>query len=127
MEKEVSLVPNIRNMGFLKGEQLRKVIEEARFCVFPSEWFENCPFAVLEAQSCGTPALGAAIGGIPELIRDGETGTFFESGNLEQLCQKISELWNDREKLARYTENCRNTLFDTLERYCEKLIKLYKE
>lgn len=127
LEKEVNLVPNIRNMGFLKGEQLRKVIEEARFCVFPSECFENCPFTVLEAQRCGTPVLGAAIGGIPELIRNGETGTFFESGNLEQLCQKIFELWYDREGLEQYAENCRNARFDAPEQYCEKLIKLYKE
>lgn len=93
--------------------------------MFPSEWYENCPFAVLEAQSCGTPVLGAAIGGIPELIRDGETGILFESGNLEQLCRKISELWGDQERLERYTENCRNTLFDTPEQYCGKLLKLY--
>lgn len=126
LEEEVSLVPNIRNMGFLKGEQLRKVIEEARFCVFPSECYENCPFTVLEAQSFGTPVLGAAIGGVPELIRDGETGMLFESGNSEQLCRKISEMWNDREKLERYAENCRNTRYDTPEQYCEKLLKLYR-
>lgn len=127
LEKEVNHVSNVKNMGFLKGEQLRKIVEEAKFCVFPSEWYENCPFAVLEAQSCGTPVLGAIIGGISELIRDGETGTLFESGNLEQLCQKISELWDDQERLERYAENCRNTLFDTPEQYCEKLLKLYRK
>ena len=127
LEKEVNLVPNVKNMGFLRGEQLRKIVEEAKFCVFPSEWYENCPFAVLEAQRYGTPVLGAAIGGIPELIRDGETGTLFESGDLEQLCRKISELWGDQERLKRYTENCRNTLFDTPEQYSEKLLKLYRK
>ena len=118
-------MPNIRNLGFLKGSDLLCVIGEARFTICPSECYENCPFAVLESLSCGTPVLGAKIGGIPELIRESETGELFESGNPDQLSRKISELWNDRERLARYTENCKKTGGDAPEEYCKKLMKLY--
>ena len=125
LEEEVDSVPNIRNLGFLKGNDLLRVVGEARFAICPSECYENCPFAVLEALSCKTPVLGAKIGGIPELIREGETGDLFESGNPDQLSRKISELWNDRERLERYTENCKKTGFDTPEEYCKKLLGLY--
>lgn len=85
-------VPNIKNMGFQTGEALETLIREARFSVCPSECYENCPFSVMESQIYGTPVLGANIGGIPELIRIGETGELFESGNAEALRDSICKL-----------------------------------
>ena len=111
-------IPNIQNVGFQRGEALETLIREARFTVYPSEWYENCPFSVMESQMYGTPVLGANIGGIPELIRVGETGELFESGNAEQLGQKICELWNDYEKTAMFAERCSSLVFSDLEQYC---------
>ena len=74
MEKEVSRVPNIENRGFLSGKELRETIQKARFSVFPSEWYENCPFAVMETQLYGTPVIASDLGGTPELVKDGVTG-----------------------------------------------------
>ena len=73
----------------------------------------------------GTPVLGAAIGGIPELIDAGSSGELFESGNGDELQRKIKELWTDREKLERYREGCQKIHFDTVSDYCEKLLKIY--
>ena len=85
MEEEINGIRNIKNLGFQKGEALEKLIREARFSIYPSEWYENCPFSVMESQMYGTPVLGANIGGIPELISVGSTGELFESGNGEDL------------------------------------------
>lgn len=126
LEKELAGVPNIRNLGFQTGEALQKLIREARFSVYPSEWYENCPFSVMESQLFGTPILGARIGGIPELIAEGKTGELFESGNAEELKRKIEKLWSDPERLQRYSENCRDVRFDDLSAYTEKLMKIYK-
>ena len=68
LEEMVNGVKNIKNVGFQKGKALEKLIREARFSIYPSEWYENCPFSVMESQMYGTPVLGANIGGIPELI-----------------------------------------------------------
>ena len=89
-------VPNIKNVGFQRGESLETLIREARFTVYPSEWYENCPFSVMESQMYGTPVLGADIGGIPELIRVGETGELFESGNMTCLRDAMSTMWSER-------------------------------
>ena len=74
----------------------------------------------------GTPVLGAEIGGIPELIKTGETGELFESGNAQQLERMIESMISDKAKLKAYSENCANVKFDTTEEYFEKLIKLYE-
>lgn len=126
LEAEVNAVENIENRGFLSGEVLRKLISEARFTVYPSEWYENCPFSVMESQMYGTPVLGADIGGIPELIQVGKTGELFESGNGEELKRKIEMLWNDTDKLDMYSKNCADIQFDSISRYYLKLMNIYQ-
>lgn len=125
LEETIHGIPNIKNVGFQKGEALEKLIREARFSIYPSEWFENCPFSVMESQMYGTPVLGANIGGIPELIQAGKTGELFESGNAEELKKKIFELWSDNGKVTEYSLNCRDISFDRISDYCAKLMKIY--
>lgn len=123
--EQLSGYSNVTNFGFLKGEKLKKTIAEARFVVFPSEWYENCPFSVMESQWYGTPVIASAIGGVPELVKDGVTGELFEAGNAEALKEKITKLWNDKELCRKYTENCAEVSFDTVAEYCNKLVDLY--
>lgn len=73
--------------GYLTGAPLEQAIREARAVVLPSEWYENAPMSVLEAYAIGRPVIGADIGGIPELIRDGETGAIFPSGDVTRLAE----------------------------------------
>lgn len=110
-------VPNIKNVGFQTGEALEMLIRKARFTVYPSEWYENCPFSVMESQMYGTPVLGADIGGIPELIRPGETGALFESGNAEQMKASIVSMW----KTPLRTKTI-NVVFDSARQYTEKVL-----
>ena len=126
LEEEIASVSNIKLAGFLQGEDLEKVIRKARFSVFTSEWYENCPFSVMESQIYGTPVVAANIGGTPELVEDKKTGELFQSGNKDDLKKTILDLWNNPERCRQYQENCRNVKFDTPEEYCEKLIKLYQ-
>lgn len=125
LEDKINEVSNIKNVGFQKGNFLEKLIREAQFTIYPSEWYENCPFSVMESQMYGTPVLGAKIGGIPELILEGKTGELFESGNINNLTEKIKEIWQNDEKRKLYSKNCREITFDTVEKYEEKLMKIY--
>ena len=126
LEKSINGVSNIRNSAFQKGEALEKLIREARFSIYPSEWYENCPFSVMESQVYGTPVLGANIGGIPELIWVGKTGELFESGNADDLKRKVQKLYEDKQLCEEYSENCKEINFDTIEEYYEKIMKLYQ-
>ena len=126
LEEDIAKIPNIKNVGFKSGAELEQLIREARFSIYPSEWYENCPFSVMESQMYGTPVVGANIGGIPELIEEEKTGELFESGNKEQLKEKVLKLWNETDVTAKYSENCKDIKFDTVDKYVTKLIKIYE-
>lgn len=123
---QISKVENISNVGFKSGKELEELIRKAKFSVYPSEWYENCPFSVMESQMYGTPVLGANIGGIPELIDVGKTGELFESGNIKELTNKLYDMWNSPAKIDSYTQNCKNIKFDTIKEYTNKIMELYK-
>ncbi len=127
LKEEIAGCENIKELGFLQGEELKKVIAEACFAVFPSQWYENCPFSVMEAQKYGTPLVASNIGGVPELLKDRVTGELFEPGNEKELLEKIKKLWEDEALCRKYSDNCRKITFDTIEEYCEKLLDLYKK
>ncbi len=77
--------------GYLSGDTLHDVIRSARAVVLPSEWYENAPISVLEAYALGVPVLGADIGGIPEMIEAGRTGSTFASGDKDALAERLRE------------------------------------
>jgi glycosyltransferase involved in cell wall biosynthesis len=79
-------------LGHLSGSVLHESIRSARAVVLPSEWYENAPMSILEAYALGKPVIGARIGGIPELVREGDTGVSFESGNLAALVGALRDI-----------------------------------
>ncbi|MBU3111073.1 glycosyltransferase [Clostridium lacusfryxellense] len=126
LEEELSGITNIKNIGFQHGQTLEDIIRKAQFTLYTSEWYENCPFSVMESQMYGTPVIGANIGGIPELIEVGKTGLLFESGNIDDLKDKILTLWNDKVICEEFSKNCLNVNFNTVFDYSEQLLTIYK-
>ena len=126
LEETVNGIKNIKNVGFQKGEALEKLIREARFSIYPSEWYENCPYSVMESVLLGTPVVGSKMGGIPELIEPGKTGELFEAGNVEELMKAIKKVIQTQDVLERYTKNCSQVKYETTESYYIKLMKIYR-
>ena len=83
---------DIRFAGHLGKPDLQRLIGEALALVLPSEWYENAPVSILEAYALGRPVIGARIGGIPELVADGETGLLVEPGNAAALAGALAGL-----------------------------------
>jgi len=88
-------INNIRMLSGMYGEKLLSEISKSAFLVVPSEWYEVSGIVIIEAFSLGMPVIGAKIGGIPELVKDGETGFLFEPGNVDDLRGRIKELISD--------------------------------
>ncbi len=76
--------------GFQTGRALHDHIRSARAVVLASECYENAPLSILEGYALGRPAIGAGIAGIPELIREGETGFVFDVGQPEALAAALT-------------------------------------
>lgn len=115
---------NIEFLGQRTWEELSPVLAHAKFMVLPSECSENNPLTVIESQSLGTPVLGARIGGIPELIEEGNTGMTFESRNVEDMKEKIQAMWNaswDYEAIAQQAQERYSS-----EAYYRQLMEYYK-
>ncbi len=123
LEEKVNQVKNVENKGFVTGEPLHRLIAGARFSVYPSEWYENCPFSVMESQMLGTPVLVSDLGGAPELVQAGRTGELFRGGDVEELTAHIRELWEEPKRCLAYRENCKEINFDTVSEYCDKIVR----
>jgi glycosyltransferase involved in cell wall biosynthesis len=75
--------------GFLSGNHLKDVIKSSRAVILPSEWYENAPISIMESFALGKPVIGARIGGLSELIQDGERGITFTSGSIPELAEAM--------------------------------------
>ena len=84
-------------LGFQPKEALHRLVQEAVCLVCPSEWYENFPYAIIEAMLLKTPVIAAAIGGIPELVIHEQTGLLFGSGNWTALRDQLLRLLADKE------------------------------
>lgn len=60
--------------------------------VVPSLWEDTFPTVILEAMQYGVPVIGSNRGGIPEMIRDGETGIIVEAGDRTQLVHALQAM-----------------------------------
>lgn len=110
---------NIEFVGFKQWDDIKQLVGKARFSVIPSEWYENNPLSVIEAQCLGTPVLGANIGGIPEL-----TDYTFSSSNIADLKTKIEKMWNSELDYQQIASDAQHR-YDA-ETYYDKLINIYK-
>lgn len=117
-------------LGYQGGTALWDLIRGARAVVLPSEWYENAPMSLLESFALGKPAIGARIGGIPEMIDEGVNGWVFESGNVAALADRLREVaalpdarLEDMGKAARETVASRFSRA----RYVEATLSLYAE
>lgn len=130
MEKMVNEkgLDNVSFLGYRRGEELKRPIQRAMAGVIPSEWYENYPRSVIEAFALGKPVIGSRIGGIPELVRDGQTGLTFEPGNAEDLRAKIKELLANPDKIIEMGKNARAFVEEKLnpEAHYQGLMKIYE-
>ena len=128
LQAEVDQVENVSDVGFQTPEQMAELIKKAAFTVFPSEWYENCPFSVMESQMYGTPVIASDLGGTPELIRNDVTGEIFRAGDADELCERIYSLWNDSDKCGTLRDNCQKMPVSmNAEEYCGQLLRIYEK
>jgi glycosyltransferase involved in cell wall biosynthesis len=96
--------------------------------VIPS-LYDNLPQTVLEATACGTPTVGFAIGGIPDMVRAGVTGWLVPPQDIGALRASIRALLDDPAKRAEMAANCRRIAVKeySLEVQARRYMKLYEE
>jgi glycosyltransferase involved in cell wall biosynthesis len=114
-------------LGYFPDEKLPDLYAASDIFVLPA-WYENFPFAILEAQSTGLPVISTKVGGIPEFLTK-ENGLLVEPSDPEQLAQRIIDLLQNPE-LARELGRCGRRLIE--ERFswpliADEVVDLYRE
>lgn len=85
---QLDLQHNVRITGWISGEQVRSEILRARALVLPS-FIEGLPVVIMEAMAMSRPVIATYVGGIPELVLDGETGWLVPAGDVERLAAAL--------------------------------------
>ncbi len=95
-----------RFLGFLRGEELASAFASADLFVMPSRT-ETLGFVVLEAMSAGLPIVAAPGGGIPDLVREGETGRLVDPTDAKRFADAIRGLLENDARRARHAAEAR--------------------
>ncbi len=126
-EEALNGAEHVKNVGFKSGDELKRLISGAICSVYPSTWYENCPFSVMESIMCGTPVIGADIGGIPELIDEGKTGFLFKSGSTEAFTEAVKKITENGELAEEMHKSCLEKTFDGISDYTQKYLDIIGE
>jgi N-acetyl-alpha-D-glucosaminyl L-malate synthase BshA len=101
-----------------KQERVNEILPLADILLMPSE-LESFGLAALEAMACKVPSVATRVGGVPELIDDGETGLLYNVGDVEGMATGVLSLLNDPARLSAMREAGRRT---AQKRFCASLV-----
>jgi len=99
---DLGLDGRVRFLGSVPRDAVLRLFGAADASVLPSAW-ENFPHTVVEALAVGCPVIATAVGGVPEVVVDGENGLLVPAGDVQALTAAIARFFSDddlRERLA---------------------------
>lgn len=99
--------------GALDSDKLKEVYSSSKVCVFPSLW-ENYPTVIMEAMAAGATVAAAKRGGIPELIKNNNTGMLFDAMKPEEIARVVNELLDNEKKRLEIATTARQELMDNI-------------
>jgi glycosyltransferase involved in cell wall biosynthesis len=101
LEEQTALdgLTTVRFLGQVPRAQTLAAINNARFLVFSSEWYENFPVTIAESFACRTPVIASRMGAMKEIVSDGRTGLLFSPGDSEDLAQKVEWAWTHPDEM----------------------------
>ena len=125
--KENGLDEIVKFAGF--RPDIGDVVKSLDILVFPSVAPEAFPLTLLEAMGLGKPVIASNVGGVSEIVDDGETGLLVEPGRPDQIAEKILYLLSHPEEYVRIAQNARETAQrkSSLTHYVEAMEKAFKE
>lgn len=125
---EKGLLEAVSFPGWVRGRAKEQLLQESGIFLFPS-YHEGMPMAVLEAMAYGMGIVTTSVGGIPQLIQDGESGFLTTPGDTEAMAEDVSKLIQDGELCRSMGGQARETVKQkySLEIHLQKLEETYRK
>ncbi len=124
--KDLGLSEQVSFLGPKYGDDLQKIVSQAKVVFLPSVWCENMPLVLLESLSLGKVVLASKTGGLPELIEDRKSGFLFENANPADLAEVIDNI--DNYNLKEIGERARKRVENLdIDSHSEELLSIYRD
>jgi glycosyltransferase involved in cell wall biosynthesis len=127
--RELGIGEQVLFSGYIANRELPSYYSFADLAVFPSLADETFGMGICEAMACGRAVLSTRVGGIPELVSDGETGVLVEPRNWAELGDRMDRLLSDpslRSHLGKKALDRARSCF-TWEKVADRLQVVYQE
>ncbi|NHI82924.1 MAG: glycosyltransferase [Candidatus Thorarchaeota archaeon] len=126
LSTKLGLANYVRFTGPLFGNKKISAYVDSDIVILPSR-YETFPNVILEAFACSKPVLATDVGGIPDLVRHGDTGFLVRSGDVLQLARAIEWLLENPKDSKLMGDKANKYLADelTIEKTVDRLEHLY--
>jgi N-acetyl-alpha-D-glucosaminyl L-malate synthase BshA len=104
LARELGVADDVLFVG--SAPNIADYLSVADLLLLPSE-SESFGLAALEAMACETPVIATRVGGLPEVVRDGETGYLFPTGAVEQMAEQAATLLASPERQRKMGQRAR--------------------
>ncbi len=120
--KEYGIADIVIFEGWVSGDKKIELLNNSDAYILPS-YKEGLPISILEAMSYGMPIISTPVGGIPEIVSNGENGYLVEPGNKEDIYKAIISLLNDSDLCNRMGNDSLSRVGEHLPEYVEKQLE----
>lgn len=130
--RDNQLQEKLQMLGRLSAGEMKQQYLNSSVFVCASV-LENSPNTVGEAMLLGVPVICARVGGIPDMLTDGEEGYLFPAGDVQALADKITALWQDEDTVGTETRRISKNARDRAARTHDgatnynRLLEIYQE
>lgn len=121
-------IQNIELTGRKDFNSAMELLKHSKFIIIPAICYEGFPMVIREAFACGKPVIASNLGAMAELVEDGKTGLLFESGDSEDLAEKIQWMIEHEDECIQMGRNARSVFEEkyTAKRNFEILMDIYR-
>jgi glycosyltransferase involved in cell wall biosynthesis len=125
----LNLSEHVNLIGRVPNDELQKYYRRACAVLIPSLWMENNPRVALEAMSYSRPIVASNIGGLPDLVQNGQSGFLCLPGSSTDLASKVKRLCQNKELALQMGAAGRAKLEEEFsrEKHYQDLLKLYQD
>lgn len=128
VREAVTKIPYVKWLGRLPIQEVYTLIGEAKFLIFPSQWYETFGRVAIEAFAKGTPVIASNLGNMSSMIESGRTGFHFSPGDPNDLAALVEYALTHPEKLRKMRFEARSEFEAkyTAQQNYHKLMDIYK-